>query len=178
MSTQPPIPSVLHLKSIPFSSLPAHSSLPASPNRPALHRFLLSVLTEANLFISETVPQDFKVDKKLRSSPPSEAKVQLSSKTIQNKPGSTSTRSEDEEEYWVSRRSVHIDLAERGTASFEEFVKGLRDDHTANEMAYTPSVSNVEKLLEWDCEADGEVEGGWGDVKISGEYLEEGFFHP
>lgn len=76
----------------------------------------------------------------------------------------------DDGEYWVSRRSVHGNAAEPGTASFEEFVRGLRDDHTENEMKYTPSVSNVEKILEWDCEIDGGFEDdGWKDVKMAGE---------
>jgi hypothetical protein len=73
---------------------------------------------------------------------------------------------------------VHTDIAKRGSASFEEFVGGLRDDHTENEMAYTPSVSNVQKLLEWDCSANGEVGDGWRDVKMCGEYLNEAFLIP
>lgn len=103
------------------------------------------------------------MDKKLRSSPPSKAKVELSSATIHVESES------GDGEHWVSRRSVHDDAAEPGTASFDEFVGGLRDDHTENEMKYTPSVSNIEKVLEWDCEVDGEIGGGWRDVKMAGE---------
>lgn len=102
----------------------------------------------------------------MRPSPPSRAWVELSSATIH--PDSGSTDREDGE-HWVSRRSVHEDLAEPGTASFEEFVSGLRDNHTENEMKYTPSVSDVERILEWDCGKDGEVGNGWKDVKMAGE---------
>ncbi|KAK2768739.1 hypothetical protein FQN54_000595 [Arachnomyces sp. PD_36] len=159
-----PAKSPLRLTPTQLSAIPSHSDLPNSnpDSNPPLYPFLLSALTEANTFISETVPQTFTVDPKLRSSPPSKAKVELSTATIRRE-GAL----QDDGEYWVSRRSVHDDDAEgKGSASFEDFVRGLRDDHTENEMAYTPSVSGVEKVLEWDCD-DEQVGGGWRDVKMA-----------
>lgn len=100
--------------------------------------------------------------------------MQLSSVTIPTKPGSASSQEDAGGEYWVSRQSVHEDSSELGTASFDEFVRGLRDDHTENEMAYTPSVTSIEKILEWDCETDGGFGGGWDSVKMAGEYREIG----
>lgn len=61
---------------------------------------------------------------------------------------------------------MHRNAAEEGTASIEEFRKGLRENHSENEMKYTPSVTSVEKLLQWpSCE---KLEGGWTDVDIHG----------
>lgn len=54
-----------------------------------------------------------------------------------------------------------------GSASWEEFRRGLRENHSENEMAYTPSVTSVERLLEWPTE--GEIEGGWRQVGMHGE---------
>lgn len=46
----------------------------------------------------------------------------------------------------------------RGSASWAEFEAGLREDHAVHEMEYTPSVSGVERLLEWKGEEVGELE--------------------
>lgn len=104
--------------------------------------------------MATTIPQTFKTDKKHRSSPPSAAKVQLSTGTI------------EDSEFWVCRRSVHVDAAAKGTASWDEFEKGLRENHSENEMAYTPSVTAVEHLLDWPIQA--EIEGGWRGVHMQG----------
>lgn len=157
--------SLIHLTPLPFSSLPSHPVLDSSPSRPQLHCFLKSVLTEANSFLTETIPQTFQIDAKPRSSPPATAKVQLSSRAIPTTSGGNHPKSQANE-FWVCRRSVHRNAAEEGTASIEEFRKGLRENHSENEMKYTPSVTSVEKLLQWpSCE---KLEGGWTDVDIHG----------
>lgn len=147
--------SLIRLNPLPFSSLPPHPSFSdrSSNSRPSLTAFLQSALTEARTLVATTVPQTFKADRKLRSSSPSAAKVQLSTCTTDN-------------EYWVCRRSVHVDAAEEGTATWAEFEKGLRENHSENEMAYTPSVTAVEHLLEWPTQS--EVEGGWRSVNMHG----------
>ncbi|PKX90855.1 SRPBCC family protein [Aspergillus novofumigatus IBT 16806] len=128
---------LIRLSPHPFSSLPAHPSLNASPSspRPPLHSFLETALSEAHSLLTDTIPYTFKVDPKLRSSPPATAKVQLLKRTIRNGAG-----------------SVHRDAAVAGSASWEEFRRGLRENHSENEMAYTPSVTSVERLLEWPTE--------------------------
>jgi hypothetical protein len=115
--------------------------------------FLHSALDEAQNLISTTIPQTFKVDKKLRSSSPSAAKVLLSTRTL-------------DQDYWVCRQSVHADAAEPGTATWSEFEHGLRENHSENEMDYTPSVASVEHLLEWPTQK--EIEGGWTDIHMHG----------
>ncbi|KAH8698281.1 hypothetical protein BGW36DRAFT_143533 [Talaromyces proteolyticus] len=138
-----------------FSSLPPHPSLgnnDSSSSSPSLEKFLISALTEAQTFITQTIPQTFIPDPKPRSSSPSSAKVQLLTRTIREK------------DYWVCRKSVHNNAAEKGSASWAEFERGLRENHSENEMAYTPSVSSVEHLSQWPVQ---KVLGdGWRDVDM------------
>ncbi|KAF7118069.1 hypothetical protein CNMCM5793_007455 [Aspergillus hiratsukae] len=156
--------SLIRLSPHPFSSLPAHPSLTSSPSpsRPSLHSFLATALSEAHTLLTDTIPNTFKVESKQRSSPPATAKVQLLKRTI----GS---------EFWACRKSVHQDAAVDGSASWEEFRRGLRENHSENKMAYTPTVTSVERLLEWPTE--GEIEGGWRQVGMHVNIITH-TFHP
>ena len=131
----------------------------------------------------------------IRSSPPSTAKVHLSTSTrrLRRRPGPTSDPSssgknkgffssskrakekavegkneKEEEEFWVCRQSVHEDALQAGTACWNEFISGLRRNHAENEMAYTPSVASMVRLLEWPAQQ--EIEGGWRGVQMEGQY--------
>jgi len=97
-----------------------------------------------------SIPSTFTTDPKPRASPPSQAKVNLL----------RGWRNSEKEkpEFWVTRQSEHIDARTKGTASWSEFEVGLRTDHAEHEMEYTPSVSGVERLLEWSGQDIGEVE--------------------
>ena len=121
---------------------------------------------------------------KPRSSPPSTAKVQLLNRLIRagdeydptSPPTSSQVQSETQaqDEYWVCRRSVHADAAVDGSASWDEFRSGLQENHSENEMAYTPSLSGVTTLLEWPVQH--EVEGGWRNVDMHGIFsLQRGY---
>lgn len=199
----------IRLAPLPLSALPSHPALAERPRqngesnnnnsnnqnqnqngnnngnnntattRPPLAAFIKQALDEAHTLLSDTIPLTFRVDKKLRSSPPSNAKVQLSSRVI---PVSTeispSVKGEkrkikDDEEYWVCRKSIHVDAPEEGTASWKEFENGLRFDHSQHEMEYTPSVSSVETLLEWKDVDLGQQESGagWRGVDMHGSFL-------
>lgn len=151
--------SYLRLKPLPFSSLPSHPSLThgAEPQRQELNTFILAVLTEAQTLITTTIPQTFKPSHKLRSSAPSSTKVQLLT--------SSSSGGSGVEDYWVCRKSVHTDSARRGSASWAEFESGLRENHSDNEMDYTPSVASVEHLLKWPVVED---LSGWRGVDVHG----------
>jgi hypothetical protein len=152
--------SYLRLKPLPFSSLPSHPSFPQNTEQ-HLEPFLSTILTEAQTLISTTIPQHFKPNHKLRSSAPSNAKVQLFTSTTPNS-GSSGVV----EDYWVCRKSIHADSsAQRGSASWTEFEKGLRENHSENEMDYTPSVASVEHLVKWPVVED---LGGWRGVDMHG----------
>lgn len=160
------MPSLIHLAPRSFSSLPSHPALDPSPSRPQLHTFIHSALTEAHDFFTTTIPQTFQVDPKLRSSPPASAKVQLSTCSLPAQPGGNRPKNSSNE-FWVCRQSFHRDAAEDGTASWDEFRKGLRENHSENEMEYTPSVTAVERLLQWPSVR--EIDGGWTEVDMHGE---------
>ncbi|KAJ5728660.1 uncharacterized protein N7483_003168 [Penicillium malachiteum] len=128
-----------------FTSLPAHPSLPESDSRPQLQPFLQEALCQAIYFLNK-VPSRFKSSKQ-HSSAPSEAKVRLGS--WRNDSDAKTSNKILKPEFWVCRRSEHVDATAPGTASWEEFETGLRSNHAEHEMDYTPTVSGVEKLLEW-----------------------------
>lgn len=174
---------LIRLAPLSFSALPPHPGLAEkaqqgnnnATSRPDLGDFIKEAITEAETLLSDTI-HTFKVDKKLRCSPPSVAKVQLSSRAIpvssSNAPnGERQKNNGDEEEFWVCRKSVHVDTPEEGTASWNEFESGLRFDHSQNEMDYTPSVSGVESLLEWKHIDIGETlrRRGWTGVDMHGQ---------
>lgn len=54
-----------------------------------------------------------------------------------------------ETETWACRRSVHVDAAQRGTASWAEFVECLRDRHAETEEAFTPTVLGHRVVASW-----------------------------
>lgn len=152
--------SYLRLNPLPFSSLPSHPSLPqpTEAQRQELNPFLTTILTEAQTLITTTIPQSFKADRKLRSSAPSSAKVQLFT--------SASNGGGGLEDYWVCRKSIHTDSStQRGSASWSEFEKGLRENHSENEMDYTPTVSSVEHLVKWPMVED---LSGWRGIDMHG----------
>ncbi|KAJ5702843.1 hypothetical protein N7488_010391 [Penicillium malachiteum] len=157
-----------------FTSLPAHPSLPESDSRPQLQPFLQEALRQAIYFLIN-VPSRFKGSKQ-HSSPPSEAKVQLGSWRNNSEAGSSNKIPKPE--FWVCRRSEHVDANTPGTASWEEFQAGLRSNHAENEMDYTPTVSSVEKLLEWprseilEVEESPRVKYIFKDVDVEGMYCD------
>ncbi|PGH00539.1 hypothetical protein GX51_05754 [Blastomyces parvus] len=173
-----PMPFLLHLTPLSPSEIPAHPSIPYpfppstdggnTDSRPPLPLFLQAALTQAREFLTTTLPgKSFTVDPKLRDSPPASAQVQVSSGTIKYTPlTSKSPAAADKEDKWFARRTVLDNRAAKGTASFEEFVQGLKDDHLLNEMEYEPNITAVEDIAKWDC-SELEVEGGWSGVGAS-----------
>lgn len=140
---------LIQLQPHPFTVVPSHISLATDTERQDPKQFVATALREA-IELLHSIPSTFKTDPKSRASPPSQAKVKLL----------RGWRNSDKEkpEFWVARQSEHIDASDKGTASWSEFEAGLRTDHAEHEMEYTPSVSGVERLLEWSREDIGEVE--------------------
>lgn len=53
------------------------------------------------------------------------------------------------DETWVCRRSVHEDTAEKGSASWDEFVYAFKQHHLETEEAFTPTVIGARIAKEW-----------------------------
>lgn len=163
---------LIQLQPHPFTSLPAHSSLTTDSPRPELKEYTSTAFHEA-LELLHSIPTTFTEDRKRRSSPPSEAKVNLL-RGWRNPPAQEGSSAKDKSEFWVARQSEHVDSAAPGTASWSEFEAGLRVNHAEHEMEYTPSVAGVERLLEWREDEIGEIEVDgvvFRDVNVEGEFL-------
>ncbi|KAJ5166614.1 uncharacterized protein N7482_005395 [Penicillium canariense] len=151
---------LIQLQPHPFTSIPAHPSFPTDLSRPELHQFIHTALHEA-LELLHSIPSTFVADPKLRSSPPSQAKVKLlrgwrNPSEPSTKP--TNPKDKTKSEFWACRQTEHVDASAEGTASWREFEDGLKSEHAEHEMEYTRSVSAVERLLEWAPQDVGEVE--------------------
>lgn len=184
-SPSPSGPNYLRLEPLSFSSLPSHDdeSLDQTADRPQLESFLTSVLGQAQTLVCSTIPHRFKADRKLRSSAPSTAKVQLFTSSLPSSSSSSSTTAgagagagatisgdSGTEDYWVCRKSIHADSStQRGSASWSEFESGLRENHSEHEMEYTPSVASVENLLRWPIVAT--LDGGWKEIDMHGSFV-------
>ena len=131
----------LRLKPLKPHDIPSHpilaSAQTARSSAPELRDFVREVLKEAVDFSDSVIPSTFQTKSSSRKSPPSAAKVKLlSSGLIQG-------------ESWFARQSVHEDAPLDGSASWDEFEQGLFDNHSQNEMAYTPTIFDAHKVLDW-----------------------------
>jgi len=96
-----------------------------------LRNFITELITEAIFFSDTTVSTHFKPKGAPKESRGSAANVQLLT-------WDGDAVGEEEEEAWFARQSRHDDVKGHGSASWEEFVKGLFQKHSENEMEYTP----------------------------------------
>ena len=117
----------------PFKDLPPVDS---QPDTKTLNSLIHSILRDEAEPLLKNLQTGLQKDSKLRPSPPSTAQVKLSQGWHQ-------------QEFWVCRQSDHQDSAIDGTGSWGEFENGLRHDHAEHEMEYTPSVTKVKQLLNW-----------------------------
>lgn len=129
----------LRLQPLPLSSLPAHPLIVPSKTSvpPELRAFATEVLREAVDFADNIIPTTFTAKGKPKPSPPSTARVQMLSTDLL------------QDEHWVARRSIHADEAAPGTASYDEFVQGLLDEHSVHEQAYTPDCVDARCVMRW-----------------------------
>ena len=143
----PPTMPLIQLEPHLFTSLPRHPDLQGDANTPDLREFIHNTLVEAQPLLNQ-FPSTLKPDCRLRSSPPSKAKVKLSRgwRTLQSPQEGSNPKSE----FWVCRQSDHQDSDRLpGTVSLWEFHDGLRYNHAEHEKEYTPSVTSVNQLLKW-----------------------------
>lgn len=99
--------------------------------------------------------------------------------------GATSTpkvqRSKPKElqaEHWFTRRSIHDNISSKSTkkpghASWEEFLFGLRDNHSKHEEEFTPTLFDARKVVDWQgqvhkLDEEGSLrKEGFSDVTVS-----------
>lgn len=165
---------MIRLSPIPFEELPAHPSFPdgSSNTRPDLLRFARALLDQGRSLAQPTQFNATFRPHSRKSSPPSPGAVEILSTTVSaadmgGLPWSSSSdeilRSKPariEDEHWFARRSYHraqpskgddskAAAAAEGTASWQEFVYGLRDQHSEHECQFTPSLYDARLVCDW-----------------------------
>ncbi|OCT46587.1 hypothetical protein CLCR_02010 [Cladophialophora carrionii] len=74
-------------------------------------------------------------------------------------------------EHWFARKSVHKDLSSKdttspGNASWQEFIYGLRDNHSKHEEDFTPNLYDAHHVCDW----NGEIQRLESQGKIVGKH--------
>jgi hypothetical protein len=137
-------------------SIPSHptlSKLQDASKCPATNDFVTKALNEASSFVKDDIPAFEKPTKKSKGS-----NAQVAIKTW-----SRGTNAD----YWVARHSKHAGKAETGDASWSEFELGLKENHSLNEMAYTPGVTDAVEVCKWTVGEIGAIEG-WTEPNMAG----------
>ncbi|KAJ5975290.1 hypothetical protein N7481_008997 [Penicillium waksmanii] len=150
---------LIQLQPHPFTILPSHPSLPPGPPRPEARHVASTALQEALELLDSDLPT-WEKDPKTRHSPPAYADICLSRKwrKYEQMPENSPSNLKRKPEFWVCRQSEHPDAAVAGSAPWTEFEDGLRSEHAEHEMEYTPSVTGVERLLQWTEQEVGELD--------------------
>jgi Protein of unknown function (DUF3074) len=165
---------LVHIVPLELSDLPHHPSFlrhaepGASPQTSDTHllTFLITILDEASAFLSpETFSTTFK-SLSAKSSPPSVSPVELSKREIPSSEITSIDWSENqkvprkkpakvEDETWFARRSLHKNDSSKtneGTASWQEFVFGIKEQHSKHEQDFTPTLYDAHYVLDWNDE--------------------------
>ena len=154
----------LHLRPLSLKELPAHPDFctlkPPFQPRPDLRAFVLELVAEATRFADNTIVNTFTQFEGERASPPSASPITVSSRRISAKElmevqwGKGRVPGRDgnppvEDELWFARTSDHWPTATEGTATWDEFDYGIRDQHSEHEAEYTPDVYDAREILGW-----------------------------
>ncbi len=186
-TSRAPLGNLVRLTPLLLNELPTHPSIPETPvkgpgnegaerPRPDLLTFLHAILDEGGAFMSEDTFQSTFTSHSSKSSPPSTSDVQVLKRDIpaseiekvpwesppipRRKPHTFAA------EHWFARRSRHPNISSKekeGSASWNEFVFGLRDQHSKHEYDFTPTLYDAHHILDWNEEAQAlESEGKLG----------------
>ncbi|KAF2663138.1 hypothetical protein BT63DRAFT_126662 [Microthyrium microscopicum] len=146
---------LIRLKPFSAQSIPAHpalSTLQDSSGSPTTNEFVAKALEEALTFAKGDVPAFGEPTKKSKGST---APVAIRTWSRNNNV-----------EHWVARYSRHMGKPENGDADWDEFNLGLRENHSLNEMAYTPGVTDAVEVCRWDTEQIGTIDG-WQSANMA-----------
>jgi len=188
---KPVLGPLVRLEGISISQLPSggrgqsnkSASLPddgdnASSTSPDLSSFASKVLAEAISFIDGVAPKAGGTSTWKTKGAPKKygsctAPVELYEYAVLGKDldkvkGMSQFSADRKDETWFCRRSVHKNEAEKGSASWEEFVKYFKEQHSESEEAFTPGVIGIREAMKWDAGGvEVEVDGGnWRDMKV------------
>ncbi|KAG9236880.1 hypothetical protein BJ875DRAFT_503059 [Amylocarpus encephaloides] len=167
----------VRLEGVSFKQLPPGGKAPTIPS------FVTSLLAESIPFIDGVAPKSggattWKVKGTPRAFPSSAAPVHLYEWTVPGKDldqveGMSQFSADRKDEYWCCRRSTHRNVAEKNTASWNEFVHNFKDRHAESEKAFTPTVIAARQALKWDTEGiEVEVSGErWRNISIAVEEM-------
>lgn len=142
------------------SSTEKYNDGSGSTAAPRLTDFITNVLTESIPFIDGVAPKDgsssmWKVKGSPKKYPSSEAPVHLTERVVSGKDldkvdGMSQFSADRKDETWFCRRSCHRNAAEKGTASWEEFIHSFKEHHAETEDAFTPTVIGARQAISWD----------------------------
>jgi hypothetical protein len=167
----------------PISSTEKFTDGSGSTAPPDLKTFITSVLTESIPFIDGVAPKSGSQSTwKTKGSPKkyasSEAPVHLYERTVAGKDldkveGMSKFSADRKDETWFCRRSCHRNKAEKGTASWDEFTRCLKQHHAESEDAFTPTVIGAREAMKWDTTGiEVEVHGGrWNNITVAVEEM-------
>ncbi|KUJ22419.1 uncharacterized protein LY89DRAFT_554026, partial [Mollisia scopiformis] len=160
------------------SSTEKYSDRSGSIAAPSLTGLITSVLTESIPFINGVAPKDGSTPTwKVKGSPKkyasSEAPVHLSERVVSGKEldkvdGMSQFSADRKDETWFCRRSCHRNAAEKGTASWQEFVHSFKEHHAETEDAFTPTVIGARQAMSWNTNGiEVNVHGGqWTNITL------------
>ena len=156
----------------------AKSSSSEDVSQPDLLPFLTTFLRDGLSFLSSSsLSSNFK-HHSVKQAPPSTNNVEvltysIPASTLESAPWSSSTHNNSDAngshssqvvtraqpkpvptEHWFARRSVHSNISSKniskpGHASWEEFIYGLRDNHSKHEEDFTPTVYDARHVVDW-----------------------------
>jgi hypothetical protein len=179
-----PLGNLIRLTPLLLNELPVHPSIPSTPVKGAassnvdsprleLLNFLHAILDEGGAFLDKSTFQSTFTSQSSKSSPPSTSNVRLLKRDIPSSEidkiswGSPPIPRRKPQaivaEHWFARRSRHPNVSskeKKGSASWDEFVFGLRDQHSKHEYDFTPALYDAHHILDWNEEIQGlEKEG-------------------
>ena len=168
-----PLGNLVRLTPLTLDELPAHPSIPNTPTktsattdaerpRPDLLTFLRAILDEGGAFLSKQNFQSTFSKHSTKSQADAKSHVDVLKRDISASQiekldwgsGSVPRRKPTaiDAEHWFARRSRHVNKsskAEKGSASWDEFVFGLRDQHSKHEFDFTPTLYDAHHILDW-----------------------------
>jgi Protein of unknown function (DUF3074) len=154
-----------------LSELPPLPSIPQAGTTSTcsdshLLTFLLAILHEASTFLSHSTFTTTFTSLSTKPSPPSASPVEVYKCEIPSTEISSINWSENQkiprkkppsvkDENWFARRSLHKNESSKttdGSASWPEFVFGLKEQHSKHEQDFTPTLYDAHYVLDWNEE--------------------------